>query len=579
MSEAKIRITGQIKGTAWLVHEQHAITAAHCVGAVGSALELLFEDPATHVYDVLMAAVVQERDAKNDGALLKLQSPKNGTPVLQPSQLHGNFRPRWLARGFPSLAESAVQVVEARGITGGITALVQAGNPHVIQLNLEHASTTPEERIDPVSGQRVHALAGMSGAAVKIAAGPGEGRVIGMVRCSIPLLPQDIIYATPIDQLWPLFAPHIGNPPLQALGRQSGQIVPDPVNPGGVLSSIDADLVNLAWGDSGTITDIYVDYTWDGAEGLRAAVIRLVLHQPKIFRLHVREPALWTMHIRKAAKQWMVLESFQHELLPNQCIALTHAPSDNISTFPNNVVTGQAIQQTCDLWVLAKLNEHLGMLFVAANPRDFSPQFDIAPDVRTEMETTWQLWHPKLAGDPALLHHFLTLLLTEHGDFDATGMPCPGAGPLTLMDCIIRGATFGLAVAPFLPAAFHPKWPHPGNIGADTTHGHVCGIRGLQSTKLEKALRGHAWRTHVVVLRQLDQLPEQWRISSSSFETRSATRRTALNQVAPAALVIPCDEELCDALATNVAAIRALLAARMQELQQAQEEYANNATP
>lgn len=579
MSEAKIRYNGGYTGTAWLIHEQFAITAAHCVAVIGTRVDLLFENPVTNVHEEIVGATVVERDAVNDGALLRLDAARAGAPILQPVRLHDRLRPNWRARGFPSLGQGAIGIFEANGGTGGLTTLAQDGNPRAIQLNLAFGALAPVERYDVVTNAPLHALAGMSGSAVTIAGGAGDGRVIGLIRCSIPQFPQDIVYATPLSVFWPVFAPHFGNPPMLALDRQAGRIIPDPVHPGGVLSSIDDDLVGLAWGDPPKVTDLYIDFTWDGAAGFREAIIRLALHQPGILRLHVRDHTVWAGNFRQAARQWMALEAFDHEGLHVPCIPWTQAPADEVVAFPGAAAVGRAVHFACDRWILAKLHEHLNRLFVSASPRDLSFQLDLAPDVCAEMEATWRIWHPRLVADGQLLHHFLALLLTQHGDFDSGTMPCPGAGPRTLMDCVIRGAVFGLAVAPFLPTAFHPKFPQPGNVNANALNGHVCGIRGLQSTKLERALRNHAWRTHIVVLRQLEQVPEQWQVSSESFATRSAARRTALNLVAPTALVIACDEPLCNALAAGAAATRDYFTIRMNELRQAQEEYANNATP
>jgi hypothetical protein len=573
MSEAKIKINGQITGTAWLIGQHLAITAAHCVTAVGTEVSLLFKNCTNGAYDVLVAAKVCVRNATMDGALLKLEASP-GKPALAASKLAPSSHPNWFAQGFPALTEGQVQLFEANGVVGATTTLVRNDNPTVIQLNLNHAAFAPEEKFDAMTGARVHALAGMSGSAVRIRGGPSDGRVIGIIRCSVPVMPQDVIYATPIEALWTDFSPHLGDVTLHEWRRTAGSVRNNPAA-GNVISNVDEELVAAAWKDN-VVKDITVDLPWDSAGLLIPAILRLTLHQPGIARLHVRNPVAWNERLRRYGDSWIALERFNPNERTNPAIECALPNTDIGTIYPTVAAVAAAIHSACDRFVLDFLDERLVAMFEAQQPGDYSG-FPIAADVLKHMAETWATWRAQLRSDSALLHHFLALMLTHQGSHDCTAEPSPGAGPLTMKECLLPATIFSLAIAPFLPNALIPKYPQPGNIGQNQTTGHSCGILAVKRQRLDSELRGHQWPTQVVLLQQLQYLPAEWQAATGTLISNGRSPRPTLSRPAPSALIVTCDEDTRLAIRTSVQAVRNHLAGRDAQQIQIRQEYAASA--
>lgn len=576
MSEAKIRIGGRITGTAWLVHPRHAITAAHCVGALGTAVELLFVNPISHAYDVPIAATVLVRDALQDGALLQLATAPPGIPVLSIIQSPVDTRPQWLARGFPAIAENNVHLFEARGTVGVTTALVQDGNPQVIQLNLANASSAPELRVDEITGNAVHSLAGLSGSAVRILDDLGAGHVIGIIRCSVTAMPQDIIYAAPIEALWDEFAPHLPGVTLHRQSRTNGTVRTGPVV-GSVISNIDEDLVAAAWKDN-VVKDITVDLPWDATSPLIPAILRIILHQPGIERLRVRNPAAWNARLHNYADTWIALERFNLQGIGNPAIECAQPSTESGNSFSSGSAVAEVIHSACDRFVLEHVDQRLGLLFELTQPRDIAG-YDIARDVLQQMKVTWAAWRSPLRADAALLHHFLALMLTHEGGHDCTLDPSPGAGPLTMEECILPAIIFGLAIAPILPTTLAPKHPQPGNVGQNGTSGHACGILAIKRRRMEFELRGRQWQTQVVLLQGLRCTAEVLQASTSTLLSGNHSQRPTLNRPAPSALVISRDEETEAAIGAGARQLRHHLASLTVKHVQIQAAYETSATP
>lgn len=576
MSTAKIFEDGVLKGTAWLIHERHVATAAHCVGAVNSVVQVRFWNVAAGAFDPEIDATVVVRDGQLDGALLRLAVPQPEIEVLAVSRRGAAAsKTDWHAFGFPAAAEGRLN---GYGVSGGVEVMRASlqrpgGNVGGMQLNCREALETSQPMVDD-DGNQVHILSGMSGAAIRIT--ERTDRVVGLVRCAVSPLPAGTIFATPIELLWDQFHPHLPGIQLHAWDLVSGFVRPNPAQPGSIICSVDDEFVVSAW-TAGMVKDLTVDIPWSDAGPLVSAVLRLVLHQGKITRLHVRSAEPWAKSLHRAADRWIVLRKFDPTGLHNPCVECK-APCDQMAPiFPSAAEAAQAIHAACDRWILEKLNAGLDVLFASDRRQDIAG-YAIAADVLAQMETTWRTWYARLRAQPRLLHSFFLLILTHEGSHDGDREPSPGAGPLTYDDCILPAVIFSLAVSPFLPEPLMPKYPQPGNLVASAA-AHACGIRAIKRLPLDEELRGHCWSTRIVLLDEVNHSVDEWQMATQSLVSGGADPRATFSRLAPTTLLITRDLELRKAIATGVPAVRKLLADRETNFAAIQKKYMDDGAP
>lgn len=569
MTEAKIRVEGIIKGTCWLVDSQHVITAAHCVGDLGTSVELLFLNQKTRSRDIVVNAAVVVTDKDADGALLRLERKLDELELPRIVSSQSDSIIQWTARGFPSVAEDCVDVVEVQGTAKGTTFLKLQGRPQAIQLNLSHGSISPEERYDE-SGNKLHALGGLSGSAVCIREGPEKGSVVAIVRCSFPGMPQDFVYATPLDSIWSKFSEYLPDTKLHQWNRTTGGIrMGDDGRT--VLSSIDPELVFSAWSEN-TVKEITVDMDYEGDSPLIDAVLRVVLHQPGISHLHVRNYRAWNHRLRRHAEDWIGLAQFSPDTAHYPAEELLGGYRGFSLEFADAASAAMAIHEACDRFVLSSIRDFLSLLFEAENPRDYAT-FHIAPDVLGEMKRTWKEWRKQLESDASLLHHFLAQTLTHNSEYNSTVSASPGAGPLTLTECILPAVIFGLAIAPFFPQALIPAGMPPGNLGFQMITGHSCGIQAVRRESLDLVLRDHQWNTQIVLLKHLQYLPPELQIATGTLISQADAPRPTLTRPAPSAVIITCDRETRKAIGLGVPQLKAHLDLRQQEQNRRELNY------
>jgi hypothetical protein len=230
MSIGKLYVNGEFQGTAWLIHPAFVVTAAHCVGDMGTKAQVSFLDSVTNVCGPQVEAEVVELNDQYDGALLRLVAPHTGLTPLEVSRTSGDARPGWRARGFSAITHAALAgALELEGAVGTSTTLQLPGNPTVIQLNCTYGWSTPTQRLVGRTGKTIHVMAGYSGSPV--IAGP-NGRVIGIIRCSFDIMPPDQIFASRVEDMFPSFQRHITPTAIREWERQSASIRPHPTAAG-----------------------------------------------------------------------------------------------------------------------------------------------------------------------------------------------------------------------------------------------------------------------------------------------------------------------------------------------------------
>ncbi|MGZ0710066.1 ABC-three component system protein [Coraliomargarita sp. W4R53] len=370
---------------------------------------------------------------------------------------------------------------------------------------------------------------------------------------------------------------------LEFAPRVQQQVIPKVViiregeDAGSIISNIDQQLIMAAW-TSNTVKEIIVDLPWNRNDPLITAVLRIALHQNEGSRLKVRNASAWNERIHKYADTWIALEQFNPTEKSNISIELQTAAVGTGNPYSSSNELARSIHSLCDLFILNVLNNRLDIIFEATNPRDHIG-FHIADDVKDEMIKTWDNWNASLEKDPELLHHFLALMLTENGAHDITKGYCPGAGPLTIEDCILPATVFSLAITPFLPNAMGPKHPLPGNLSSTNSSGHSCGINAVKRTRLDSALKQHQWSTDLVLLQHVRQSPMTWQISTDPLTNSSQSPRPSLTSPSPAGALITRDEETEAAIGKNIQELTDHLSRRDRAHTLKKNNYVSNATP
>ncbi|KAK0349320.1 hypothetical protein LTR94_033618, partial [Friedmanniomyces endolithicus] len=85
------------------------------------------------------------------------------------------------------------------------------------------------------------------------------------------------------------------------------------------------------------------------------------------------------------------------------------AAQDPVSLPPD--ILARRIHRSLDSWLLERLDAHLQPFF-ASNADPGRPiNVKIAQDLRAAMAGTWAAWHASFTDDPALLNHFLRLMI------------------------------------------------------------------------------------------------------------------------------------------------------------------------
>ena len=188
-------------GTAWLISNNYALTACHCLHpqckptfAPGARFRLEFDSGQT------LEATLDACHGPTDSALLRVLSSTietTGKLVFarlpadewndynrSRSQLGG---PQWRSYGYPVAGKRLGPERRWQGhVIGGV---IRDASPELIQLQCQEGGNPAHDIFGP-------ALNGMSGAAVE-----HDNAIIGIIRSATPMLNQNTVFATPLDEI------------------------------------------------------------------------------------------------------------------------------------------------------------------------------------------------------------------------------------------------------------------------------------------------------------------------------------------------------------------------------------------
>ncbi|WP_342028640.1 ABC-three component system protein [Bauldia litoralis] len=238
----------------------------------------------------------------------------------------------------------------------------------------------------------------------------------------------------------------------------------------------------------------------DGPEDLGAvagAVLRVACHSSSC-RLHAA-PGQWRQHVRALSVDSPHAEGMG---MPAILAGNPGGAAQNPVRLPPDILA-RRIHRSLDSWLLERLDAHLQPFF-ASNADPGRPiNLKIADDLRAAMAATWADWYALFSDEPALLGHFLRLMICAVEDDHNRDAAQILVGPNKL-GCILRGTAVALAVA----AAWEgtsPKGIKPGNLvrlrnGDSEWAGHGCAADMINGEEMSLCAASFMWQTQFVIL-------------------------------------------------------------------------------
>lgn len=550
MCTGKIHFEGR-QGTCWLIAPTRVITAGHCVGPTGS-------DVIVNLNGIEVPGVVLDCDQALDAAVVEIPQVADLTPLLVCTRPNNTTEAEWNAFGYPGVLDGLVH-----GLTlGGRIRNFRAGrndDGDALQLQCDEGGLPHLDHHDEI-GDPAQVFSGMSGAAVRV--GGDGGPVVGLWLQSPTVLHGVAILVSPMESIVDRFRESLTGVQIRPWDEQPFLDIRLLEN-GTCRIAAHPFLKDIAsaWNVGSGRLKIACDVPRGAAPALQTALLRLIVHAPNITALEFSSHADWQTAAVQAAKSGMPLDNFVAatvvNLLPWSALTAS-VPPLAMTTERTMEDVARAIHESCDRWILAKLASKIDSVLAEEHTQDLI-RFQIAEDLREPMGELWNSWKLMLARDAAILRNFLTLMLTENGEFDVTKRALIAVGPRTLDICLVRLLAYTLAVNCCLPNRLQLSAACPGNLMNTDHAGHACGIEIYKSSRLHLRIGEHSWSTPIVFIPHLDQEFDILMASTRPLSEPSGVTSAVLSSTLPRTLLFTGSKELLDAMAANRATLTSLL--------------------
>lgn len=295
----------------------------------------------------------------------------------------------------------------------------------------------------------------------------------------------------------------------------------------------------------------------DQLGAVAGAVLRVACHSGNC-RLHAA-PGLWNQLVRELS-----LESPHAEGMAMPAIVAGNpggAAQDPVALPPD--ILARRIHRSLDAWLLERLDTHLQPFF-ASNADPGRPiNVKIAQDLREAMAATWTVWHASFTDDPALLNHFLRLMVCAVDEDDHRDAAQILVGPSKL-PVILRGTAVALAIAAAWDAT-SPKSARPGNLvrlrdGDSEWVGHGCAADMINGDEMSLCAASFMWQTQFVIL-VVKTAIEVSRIAERPFAQIDTDQPGLSDTGGSGPVIMSISRDFIDAAAAGLAELRTLLAA------------------
>lgn len=530
------------QGSAWLICEEYALTALHCVqsddGIFRPQISLIF-----HGQSIQIEADVFATDERIDVALLRLKHPVSNisdlvirlsrSEVAQSNELVLHGHPAISATASPGGTSVFCIVIDPAAPYKGTK-----GNLDLNTVSMYSESTTPAL----AAGNSTSGLKGASGGVV-------ARRIIGDSDSAVGLLIEDslggnALHAVPIAEIAKRF------PQVQsALDRSSHVDLQFPR----ILLRV-AESGHIQW--SGTLAPSQVSQLWDLdptkqgqlrisiAAKLRElgetgnALLRLSAYA-NLKSLRVPDRDSWTRGLKK-------LEDLHRE--PDTPIK--YDDSTNVESCPaawtefESASLANLIHQALDSKLLAWLSDELYDCLENGKPINIGEK--IEDNLRSAMWTHWKTWETVLRSNSSLLQHFLSRVFELDAGATVSEANFVSIGFCTKVRQQLLDATLFALALDASGVSTTPTTRDIGNLNVAKYAGHACGIVRRDQRDLRRFANSIDWKSDVVFLPYLQSSLLQLCEKSVPMTRTEGTGDHSLSQILPVALTA--EEAFLDAL-------------------------------
>ncbi len=530
------------QGSAWLICEEYALTALHCVqsddGVARDELSLMFPGQAVHV-----AVDIVEAAKSIDVALLRLK-----TPIPDDHDLVIN-----LSRGSVALMDelaihghpSASAFSSPEGITVFCT-VTDPAHPYIgtkgalslMTVAMRSDTTTPGTS----GGQKTSGLKGASGGVVaRKAWGDSESAIGLLIEDSQN---GDTLHAVPISAIAKCF------PQVQAALERSSHV--DTRSPRILLRVTESG--RIQW--SGSLTPSEVSQLWD-INPMKQGQLRMSI-SAKLRELGPADDALLRLSAYANLRSlripdgdaWAIglkkLEDFHRQ--PDTPIQFDTGVEEESCPASwkefSKEELANLIHATLDCKILEWLSDELYECLKYDKATEIGEK--IEANLKNLMWIQWSKWRESLRTDAALLQHFLSRVFDVNANAHVTQSNFASIGFCkSVRQELLRATLFGLA----LDAAGVPTTPRSrdiGNLDVAELSGHACGISKRDQQDLRRFAKSVEWKSDVVFLPYLPMSLLHLYERSTPMTRADGTEDHSFTQVLPIALTA--EDEFLDAL-------------------------------
>ncbi|MEZ8435177.1 ABC-three component system protein [Vibrio splendidus] len=494
---AQLKSSNTHKGTAWLINNELAVTALHCVqdiaGIEYSNLKILF--PATGAN---ITVKVLNKVPHMDIAVLEIEPHEyDNLPLIQLSRAAASSDLDCTMSGYPG---AVVDVVPGGiSIPGRVEEVVPEYNGVKHQLNCK----VFQIKSSVSSGDQNNQLQGLSGGPLVINNARGKAAIGVVIEY---LLGK--VYAVPIADI-ALEVPAVKKAldESQHIDEMSNQLHISLSEDGKNIlwsSIITPNEVAKLWEASGVVTtspskvavnEFHIDTPLRKLRGVASqALLRFCAYsEGKVG--YVNDSSQWYTQLQKLDElhrpptKMLSLKEYDPALSLHKPSSWNEYPVEEFS---------KVIHHSLDSFLLVWLDDKLYNCLEEDENTELG--CFIHKDLGLDMYSHWTSWHDELKANPDLLQQYLIRVFSLDSECVAShGILMSIGSTPQIRRQLLHATLFALALcASGVNMSLAPL--DSGNISVQELPGHVCGVEQSQRRRIDMIAGKHEWNTDVIIL-------------------------------------------------------------------------------